>query len=124
MPFEIQYIHDDRIIIRKFAGEISFKEVMESWTHLISNELISPECIGIINDFTEAKLQMQMNNLDKLFDFFLTYYDVFKKIKLAVIMNTPAETVLPILAKEEHPQFKIQAFCTFDAAEKWVLKNK
>lgn len=65
---------------------------------------------------------MKIENLDKLFEYFSHHDNIFKKIKLAVLMNKPENTVLPILAKKEHPQYKIEAFCTFDAAKKWVLE--
>ena len=117
---DVKYSDDLKILIRTFTGEVNFQEVMESWKWLIRNDMIGDDLIGILNDFTEANLKMDNENLEHLMLFFNEYSSIFKRIKLAVVMTLPANIILPILASRKYPQYKIQAFSTLDAARDWL----
>jgi len=121
MILKLEFLENEKIILRKFIGEISFPELLDSWKYLVENNLICNDCIGILNDFTEAKFNMQIENLGQLLEYFNNNIGIFSRIKLAVIMVRPDDTVFPLLAKIEYPQFKIEAFCTIEAATKWIL---
>ena len=120
MEYEIQHSPGAKILIRKFFGETGFDQVMESWEQLIREKMIGENISGILNDFTEAKLEMNPGNLDSLMEFFKEYPGIFERIKLAVVMTLPDNIVLPILANRKYPQYKIQAFSTLSAARQWL----
>ena len=117
---DVKYSDDLKILHRTFTGEVNFQEVMESWKWLIRNDMIGDDLIGILNDFTEANLKMDNENLEHLMLFFNEYSSIFKRIKLAVVMTLPVNIILPILANRKYPQYKIQAFSTLDAAKDWL----
>jgi hypothetical protein len=93
---------------------------MESWHDLIRDNKIEPQIIGILNDFTYAELLMDRENLIQLMAFFQSHSEIFERIRIAVVMVIPENIVLPVLAGQNYPQFKIEAFSTLDAAEKWL----
>jgi len=123
MVHQLSYIENGSILIRNFHGTVQFSEIMESWIELIGHQKITDEIKGILNDFTGAELQMNINNLDQLMSTFMQYPDIFERIKLAVLMDTPKKIVLPILAEQKYPQFRIKAFSTYEAAIEWIKEN-
>ena len=120
MEYILEYRSDSKILYRKFQGKVTFEEVMESWKDLVRNNKIGPQVIGILNDFTFAELIMDRENLAELMAFFQSHNEIFERIKLAVVMIIPETIVLPVLASQNYPQFKIEAFSTVEAAEKWL----
>ena len=120
MVYDITYSSDSRILIRTFKGRIRFSEVFESWDYLVRNDKIGPEVIGILNDFIYAELIMSRDDLVQLMSYFQENSEIFERIKLAVVMMSPESIVLPVIASQNYPQFKIEAFSTLDAAEKWL----
>jgi len=120
MVYDVTYSSDSRILIRTFKGRIRFSDVFESWDYLVRNDKIGPEVIGILNDFIYAELIMNRDNLVQLMSYFQENSEIFERIKLAVVMMSPESIVLPVIASQNYPQFKIEAFSTLDAAEKWL----
>lgn len=120
MEYILEYRSDSKILYRKFQGKVTFEEVMESWKDLVRNNKIGLQVIGILNDFTFAELIMDRENLAELMAFFQSHNEIFERIKLAVVMIIPETIVLPVLASQNYPQFKIEAFSTVEAAERWL----
>lgn len=120
MDHKLEYSSDSKILYRKFQGTVTFEEIMDSWQDLIRNDKIGPQIIGVLNDFTYAELIMDRENLGKLMAFFQKHDEVFERIKLAVVMIIPENIVLPVLASQQYPQFKIEAFSTVESAERWL----
>lgn len=120
MDYKLEYSSDSKILYRKFQGTVTFEEIMDSWQDLIRNDKIGPQIIGVLNDFTYAELIMDRENLGKLMAFFQKHDEVFERIKLAVVMIIPENIVLPVLASQQYPQFKIEAFSTVESAERWL----
>lgn len=120
MATQLSFSKDKKIIIRTFSGNITFREIMQSWNHLIHNKIITPEHIGVINDFQDARLNINFENLEQLIGFFKTHSKIFSTLKLAVITKSTDDVVFPMYAGETNPDIKIKAFCTTKAAEEWI----
>ena len=60
-----------------------------------------------------------MEELKQLLNFFKQNSHIFKKLKLAVVMTTPKNTVFPVLA-QNISNFNIKVFSTIKAAEDWI----
>lgn len=120
MTHELSYSKDSKILIRTFTGKVGFRDVLKNWEELVREKRLDPPLIGVLNDFTSAKLEMDRNNLEVLMNYFKNNARVFGRIKLAVVMTRPENIVLPIIASQHFPQFQIRAFSTFEAAEIWL----
>lgn len=120
MQYNIKYIEGGIILYRKLEGQLSFHNIFESWKYIVDNNLIKNEIIGVLNDFSCAKLVMNLENLKELINYFKEHSYIFNRIKLAVISHDPQTTVFPVFAENYYPEFRIKAFSTSDAAILWL----
>ena len=120
MAYEYKYSSDSTVITKFFKGTIYFEELFEAWEELIHENKLDLPVTGILNDFTYAEVIMDRDKLGKLMDYFNARPDIFERIKIAVVMILPENIVYPVLASQNYPQFKIQAFSTVPAAEEWL----
>lgn len=112
--------YPESILIRDFAGEVTVDEIIGSWKYLISNNMISDDTLGIINNLTNCDLQMDMAGFKDVINFMKTQ-DLLKKVKLAVICDDPKTIVFPALGEQKEDELKIKPFSTMNAAVDWVI---
>jgi hypothetical protein len=122
MVNNIEYIEKSNYLIRVFHGVFNSSEILISWEYLIANKLNNHNYIGIINDFSDAKLNMELEELDPLMSLFSKNNKIFKNIKLAVITTSPDIIVFPIFA-QSRSTFNIKAFSTMEAAKYWIINK-
>jgi len=108
------------ILVRKFEGEVNMQEVINSWKHLINNNLLSIEIKGVINDLTNCKFQMKMNHFPELIAYLISEEKI-RKIKLAVITSDPDTIVFPVLGEKMEMDLMIKPFSTTGAAVRWIM---
>ena len=122
---EVKYssVDTDRgnIVIREFSGTMSKTDIVESFKHMIDNELLTEYSRGLITNISSSIIDLDMEDLEKMVDFISTN-NVLSNIKLAVVANTPDRTLFPTLAN-----FKIGdrliPFSSMEAAENWVTSD-
>ena len=122
MNFNIETINDGDILVREFKGDVLFSEIYDSWITLIENNSLIDIKKGVLNDFRNATLHVNLDDLKDLMALFSEHKPIFSRLKLAVIMEKPENFVLPIYAETNYPDFKIKAFCTREAAINWLNK--
>lgn len=120
MEYNVEYIEKSVYLIRKFTGEIDFKAILSSWQYLVENDLGNKKYVGIINDFSGVEMNLEMEELEQMMNFFRLNSDIFATLKLAVIMTTPKNMVFPMFA-QRISTFNIQAFSSLQSAERWML---
>ncbi len=120
MDYKVEYIQKDNYLIRRFTGEIDFPAILKSWQYLVEHDLGDHKHIGVINDFSNVKMNLEMEELEQMINFFKLNSEIFATLKIAVIMSTPKNMVFPMFAKKIST-FNIQAFSTMESAEKWML---
>lgn len=122
--FEIKYNYETYdgkdVIIREFIGEITMPIIIESFQFLISQKKISKQCVGIITDTINAKMNVKISELKNIYHY-LNKNPELQNIKMAVIVNTPEKTILPMFAMKTFINIKIQPFSSQKAAIKWIL---
>ncbi|MBU1012463.1 MAG: hypothetical protein KKG99_05615 [Bacteroidetes bacterium] len=123
--FEIKYnyeTHDGKdVIFRELTGEITILIIIESFQFLISQKKISKQCVGIITDTTNAKMNVKISELKEIYNY-LRKSPELQNIKLAIIVNTPGKTILPMTAMRTFTNIRIQPFSGQKAAIKWILR--
>jgi hypothetical protein len=112
--------HSEFILKRKFYGPIDIADITDSWDYLIENNLLNETHKGVINDIRDAELTMNVHNFDKLINY-LKKHDIFQRIKLAVVCDTPGKIIFPLLGDSLNPDLKIKPFSTVEAAADWIL---
>ena len=122
MNYEITCTEENNYIIRVFHGTLSISDIFSSWEYLIEEKLKRNNYIGVINDFSDSKLNMSTNDIEQLMKLLKNNFKIFVKLKLAVITTSPGNIIFPLLAQRNSP-FNIQAFSTVSAAKKWMLQD-
>lgn len=111
--------HSEFILLRKFYGPIEIKDITDSWDYIIKNKILTESHKGVINDITNAELNMDIHN----FEILVTYLkgkEIFRNLKLAVVCDTPGKIIFPILGNSMHPDLKIKPFSTIHNAADWI----
>ena len=114
--------YPELILIRDFTGKVGVEDIIESWEYIVSNDLIKDTTIGVINNLSGCELQMDMDGFKTLM-VFLRKQEYLKRIKLAVLCDTPDIIVFPALAEKKEHELRIKPFSTMDAAESWLLET-
>lgn len=110
----------DKILIREFQGQVNSAEIIRSWEYMLENKLITSELLGVINDLSGCVLNMNMEGFQDLLNFLKKHGNI-KKLKQAVISDTPGNIVFPTLAEIGEKELKIKVFSTIEAAVYWIL---
>ena len=120
MTISIRYTGDDKILVREARGRVTFSEIYNSWQDMISSRLLNASLIGIINDFRELELDASINDVNKILKLIDDNYDIFKNIKIAVVVDSYKNIVFPMMVEKISKKVIIKPFSTFEAAEDWI----
>ncbi|MEX1382289.1 hypothetical protein [Lutibacter sp.] len=112
-------LYPESILIRKFTGKVYAKDIIASWEYICENKLIDEKIKGVINNLKDCELIMDMESFKTVIAY-MKKQDCLKKIKIAVITDTPKTIVFPILGAERERELKIKPFSTMEAAVNWV----
>lgn len=119
MTKDIEYILVDRVLIRKFYGNVLFDDLKSSLVYIIDNKLLNKNMFGVISDYSEAKFLVEYAELLKIKDFFVENANELKHLKFAQIILTP-EIVQTMLFENDYTEYFTKAFSTMKAAKKWI----
>ncbi len=123
MALRVEYDYDkeNEIISRCFHGNVFLENNIESWDELLSEYDLS-KIKGIINDFSEANMQMEINEISTLLKFLNNKLKNLSQIKIAVVSIKPEIIVFPTLAANNFPLLNIRPFSTVEGARNWILR--
>ena len=115
-------LYPELITIRTFSGTVNSKEIIDSWKSIIENNVNNKNLIGIINDLTNCELQINLDSFKNILDF-MNKQDFLKKLKIAVISESPNQIIFPFIAQKNEKDLNIKPFSTMDAATNWIIIN-
>ena len=122
----ILYKHHDKypesILIRDFTGNVTIDDIIGSWDYLIENNIIKPTIKGVINNISGCVLHMDMDGFSMLMNY-LKKNEVLRRIKLAVVCDSPKMIVFPTLAEVEETELRVKPFTTEEAAVYWIMNS-
>lgn len=116
----MSYIENGTILLRTIRGRGSFVKVMQSWEEVVSNAWMNSTIKGVLGDYREAELQMNLDDLNELANFFKGHMEVFQGVKFAFVTDNPNDIVIPLYAEGKYPEFKIHAFSSLKPAISWI----
>lgn len=114
----IDHVDGHEIIRRKFTGEVTVDDVMDSFVFIINNGMIHPGCVGILTDLTDTTLSFSMEAFKNLV-VFIKSSPKLSGLRIAVIVDTAEKIVFPMMASSD-PGLKVQPFSTEKAALQWM----
>jgi hypothetical protein len=120
VTISIRYTGDNKILVREARGRVTFSEIYNSWQDMITSGVLNASLIGIINDFRELELDASINDVNKILKLIDDNYDIFKNIKIAVVVDSYKNIVFPMMVEKISKRAAIKPFSTLKAAEDWV----
>ena len=122
MEFEFTYDEGTKILVKKYFGNVSLDDVINSWLFAIDNYYFEKPLKGIISDYLNAKITFHYKDSSKVAEFFKQHIHYFGGLKIAVVTEDPESIVYPILVKKYDLGYKSKEFTTIDAAINWILE--
>ena len=121
VEYKIVNRKDLKVIIRRFSGDVQVEDILHSFNH-IRKKLLDDQVIGIVTDFDDSNLRVNLTDLKQVIQYLKSTPD-YHKVKLAVIVNTPYKTVLPLFAQAKTKEAVIKPFSSIDAAIGWIFSG-
>lgn len=118
--FKYLFNEDSKIFYKYYIGNISFEDIQNSWNHIISNQLMPTESIGIIIDYRDATLQMEPKEHSKITKLYRDNIETFRGKKIAIITEDPKDIVIPMLVRIKDDGYSSKPFSTEKAAVSWI----
>lgn len=116
---DLKIYEKDGVIIRHYSGELYFSDIIDSWKLLFDTYSSFESYQGILNNFLEADIKIIDHNLNELVEFLAVHMDQLKKLKIAVVMDTPLITNT-IIVSQKVRSLQIKPFSTERAALQWI----
>lgn len=114
--------HPETILFRQFEGGIQKEDIIKSWIQLTDNELSNNNIKGIINNLNGCEFMLSMNDFNSLMEF-LNKHETIKKLKIAVVTDSPKKIIFPMLGEKQEKELNIKPFSSNNAAEEWILSD-
>lgn len=118
--FKFRYDPNTKIFYKKHFGNITREEIFKSWDHAIESNLIPKDTVGFIVDFLDAHLNLALKDAKLIPYYFNSHTDIFGYRKIAIIVRSPKEIVVPILIQYAQKKYYLKPFSTEEAAVNWI----
>jgi len=109
----------DNVLIRRFTGDITQEDIIESWRVLFSRYKDLGRYNGMIIDLLNARLVQDRNKFNEMVRYVIGKLDRMTDMKVAVVMDTPQVTQI-ILMDHMIKQLQIRPFATLKGAMDWI----
>lgn len=114
--------YPETILFRQFVGKIEKQDIYESWKQLIDNDIINQNLKGIVNNLNGCDFMINIDEFNFLMNF-LNQHDNIKKLKIAVVTDSPQKIIFPMLGEKQEKELNIKPFSSNKAAEEWILSE-
>ncbi len=114
-----EYIQDDTILLRTFKGSLSLLDIAHCIDDDVNQGRIHSGLIGVINDYLDSNIKVEIDDLDNVLAAFDKHEDVLIPMKWAVIVDFSLAAV-PSIFREKNPKYNLQSFTEFSSALRWV----
>ena len=113
------YAYSEEILVRIGEGELNVDNIIGSWEELFDNGMITEDLKGVINDLSNCQLKLDPESFEILMQY-LKQNPLLKRLKLAVVCDSPQNIVFPMMAEEGESELKVKSFSTMEAAVQWI----
>ncbi len=118
---EVSYaFHESEdVLIRTFYTSVTMSEMIASWEEIISKNMLNEETKGVLSDFRQCKIEMEVSDLIRFGRFMKTHEAFFSGIKVAEVIDSP-QIALPIIFKGRFNIAQLEVFSTKEKALDWI----
>jgi len=121
----VEYIVENyvrgNIVIRIFRDEMTKRDIVDSFNHMINVGILNEDSIGLITDISNSTLELDMEDLEKMV-VFISKNKILSHIKIAVIGDTPSKILFPTLANFKLGD-KFMPFSSVEDAKEWIKEQ-
>ncbi len=123
--FNHKFDKKSQILYKYYTGEISIKDITDSWRSMIENDLIPKDTKGFILDYRDARFSIHVKNSEhkEIPNFYQQNLNIFQGTKIAIVTENPKDITIPVLVKEMDDGYMSQPFTTIEAAINWILNT-
>jgi hypothetical protein len=121
LKFRYEFDRQSSILYKYYYGPTDMKMIAGSWDYAIENQLIPAETKGFIIDYRQASVQIELSNYSAIPAYYKAHPEHFEGKKVAVIVNTPKDIIVPLMIRRKIADFDTQTFSTTEAAVAWIL---
>jgi hypothetical protein len=119
---EVSYNPEENIIYSNRQGEITLQEVL-SYIAQIDGEFLAQDELFVLEDYRQSSSNYEKKDLPLIIDEIKKRIGHFKLVKVAIVVDSPSETVLGILYEEIARQvdhYYFRTFSTISSAKSWL----
>jgi hypothetical protein len=109
----------DNVIVRRFVGDISQEDIIESWKELLAHFKDLSPYGGVVIDLLNARMLQDRKKFRKMVEFMSKQADRLEEKKIAYLMDTPQVTQV-ILMDHQIQRLQIRPFATLQGALDWI----
>ena len=122
--YSICFDEKNEILQVTFSRTIDKKEVLNYLTSLVTNENL-PQHLKIIQDFTDAKYNFEITDLNRIAKKVKHHLRKFKTIKIASIHDKSAETAMSLIFSSliDSENLNYQLFINKESAFLWLANE-
>lgn len=121
--FRYKFDAQTGILFKYYQGPIDIQTITDSWDQAISEHIIPAKTRGFILDYSESSLQIGLNELSGIPDYYKAHPEVFENKRIAIIVDKPRDIVVPMLVREKDSGYESKPFSTLEAAMQWILEK-
>lgn len=122
--FKHSFNPTNRIFYKIYEGTITIDDIKTSWLKLFNEEIIPEEAIGFILDYSGANFSLNLNEYNKIAEFYKDNLAYFMNTRIGIITNNPRDVVIPTLVKTLDDGYESKPFSSISNAEKWISEHK
>jgi len=120
VSYEYLTFDDKEVIIRRFVGNLTIKDIADSFKYLINEGKITNNCKGIVNDLCLANFNPKMSDFKNLLKVVYAT-SILRKLKLAAVVLSADRNAFPFIVKLISG-LNAQPFKDINDAIDWVLE--
>lgn len=109
----------DSVIVRRFVGDISQEDIIESWKELFTRYSDLSPYQGLVIDLLNARLMQDRNKFHSMVTYLKKQAGRLQEKKIAYLMDTPQVTQV-ILLDHQIQELQIRPFATLKGALDWI----
>jgi hypothetical protein len=110
---------NDNVIVRRFVGDVSQEDIIESWNELFSKYKDLTLYKGMVIDLLNARLIHERKKFNEMVQYLRGKLDQLEDMKIAILMDNPQVTQV-ILLDHMIKQLQIRPFATLKGAIGWI----
>lgn len=123
METKFKYSFDEStgILYKYYFGSIDIEDIYSSWDYAIENNLIPKNVKGFLLDYTQASLDVNIKEYNRIPEYYKNHLEIFGNHKIAVLTQSPKDVVIPTLVESKDEGYSSRPFYTLVAALRWIL---